>query len=446
MRITLLTIGTRGDVWPLAALAAHLTDLGHDTTVATHERFATLVAATGSRFMPMPTDFTDYATTPGGQAMLRAGGMKLVAATGKYFGTMRRELDDAALAACEGAEALVAMHMTYDRAVVIADHLRIPVAMTFPNPVGLTRAYSSPMIGVSLPPGRLSELSHQLVLALYERGNKTAISALRSRLGLPEPERPAMRRMAAAQALQLHPFSPAVLGDPDDWGPDQLMTGFWRLPERVRLGAGETVPADVRAFVDAGPAPLYLGLGSMPAEDPAGLMRDVIAVTDRLGVRALVDEQWCAHAGDLPAHLHPVGAADHDALLPLCAGAVHHGGAGTTAASLRAGIPTLICSVFSDQPFWGRTVARHGVGAHIAYRKLDRARLQAGMARLREPAVIARAAALGRTIRAEGDGTVVAARALDDWLVSAEPLPLPQGEVRVDARAARAGYGTPGSR
>ncbi|WP_354697995.1 glycosyltransferase [Paraconexibacter sp. AEG42_29] len=422
MRITLLALGTRGDVWPQIALASHLVDRDHDVTVATTVGFAPLVAGSGARLAPMPTDLTTFLAGDKGQAVLRSGGPRAVEAMGTYYSGFSDALDAATLTAVEGAEAVFGNQITFERAAVVSEALGIPAGIAWPMPLGPTGAYPSAMLEPGFGGARVNLLSHRLVYAGWQLGVRSDLRAFRRRLGLAPGGPSGLRRYAAARALQLHAFSPSLLPRPTDLGPEQPMTGLWQLPARIREGAGEAVPAAVDAWIDEGPPPVYLGLGSMPVPDTQRMLADVAAVTSELGVRGLIDATWCADAGPLPGHLHAVGSTDHDLLLPRCRAAVHHGGHGTLAAGLRAGLPTLVCSVFADQPFWGRRVERLGVGAHVRFRKLDRATLRTGLARVLEPATARRATQLGAAIRAEGDGTVRAATAVDDWLVTAMPL------------------------
>jgi UDP:flavonoid glycosyltransferase YjiC (YdhE family) len=143
----------------------------------------------------------------------------------------------------------------------------------------------------------------------------------------------------------------------------------------------------------------------MPVLDPASLLKDVIALSKRHSIRALVGAGWTSYAaGSLPADVFVAPAFDHDRVLPRCRAAVHHGGAGTTSAALRAGLPTVVCSIFADQPFWGDRVERLGVGTTFPFQKLTANRLSAALDVVLTPEVAARAHHLGRALRAE-DGT-----------------------------------------
>jgi hypothetical protein len=131
------------------------------------------------------------------------------------------------------------------------------------------------------------------------------------------------------------------------------VTGVWQLPTVVRGSLDEALPDDLAASTDAGERPVFLGLGSMPVLDYDGFLAMVTEATRSLGVRAVVNMPLAgrdASVAGLPEHLRTVGAVDHELLLRHCSAAVHHGGAGTLAASLRAGLPTMVCSVWADQP------------------------------------------------------------------------------------------------
>src|SRR5205823_6139108 len=133
------------------------------------------------------------------------------------------------------------------------------------------------------------------------------------------------------------------------------------------------------AFLAAGPPPVIVGFGSMVPADPAALAIVVTAALRRAGLRAVVQGLPVAAAPDL----HVVGETPHGALFPRLAGVVHHGGAGTTAAALRAGVPSLLCPFFGDQSYWAGRVAALGVGpAPVPSKRLTVDALTAGLHRL----------------------------------------------------------------
>ncbi|MDO8963746.1 MAG: glycosyltransferase, partial [Coriobacteriia bacterium] len=211
----------------------------------------------------------------------------------------------------------------------------------------------------------------------------------------------------------LYGYSPSVVPVPADWSRDCHVTGYWFLdaPE------GWDPPVDLAEFLAAGPAPVYVGFGSMGSKDSERTADMVLGALARSGQRGVLSSGWGGlAASDLPADVFMVGSVPHAWLFPQMAAVVHHGGAGTTAAGLRAGVPSVVTPVMGDQGFWGQTVHRLGVGPKpIARRRLtadklgDAIRVAASDTGMRE-----RAAALGERIRAE-DGVGAAVEVLSAW-------------------------------
>ncbi|MEL6263944.1 MAG: glycosyltransferase, partial [Cyanobacteria bacterium J06626_6] len=155
-------------------------------------------------------------------------------------------------------------------------------------------------------------------------------------------------------------YSRHVAPEPTDWPENVIASGYWFLDQQT---AWEP-PADLKAFLDSGDAPVYVGFGSMAGRDPERLTRIVIGALQQAKVRGILATGWGGlSAEDLPKTIFKLEQAPHDWLFPQMAAVVHHGGAGTTAAGLRAGCPTVICPFFGDQPFWGQRVRELGVGS-----------------------------------------------------------------------------------
>ena len=173
---------------------------------------------------------------------------------------------------------------------------------------------------------------------------------------------------------------------------------------RARVGESGTA-ADLDNWLRAGNPPIYFGFGSMPVIDQDGVLAMISEAAGILGHRALGCAGWTnfdqGSRGLESPHIRLVNAVDHDAVLTRCQAAVHHGGAGTTAACTRAGLPALVYSVLADQPFWGRRLEDLGVGAHLRYGELSAHNMVTGLSRLLDGAVQARAAHLGKVLRSE---------------------------------------------
>jgi sterol 3beta-glucosyltransferase len=220
-------------------------------------------------------------------------------------------------------------------------------------------------------------------------------------LGLP-PQRRFANMLVRADGLPvpiLYPYSPALLPVPGDFPPHVHVTGAWFLD---RPATWRPDPA-LEQFLDAGP-PVYVGFGSMSGKQASGRAQIVLDALAETGQRGLLARGWGGlEVTGLPNNVQLIEAAPHDWLFPRMAAVVHHGGAGTTAAGLRAGKPTVICPFLGDQPFWGTLVHARGVGPHpIPQRQLTASRLAAAISMaVHNPEMRQRAAGLGARMQAE---------------------------------------------
>jgi UDP:flavonoid glycosyltransferase YjiC (YdhE family) len=183
----------------------------------------------------------------------------------------------------------------------------------------------------------------------------------KTRLGLkPLPFRLPLASMRKRGVPVLYGYSPTVIPIPDDWHETYTVCGYWFPPPQEEW----TPPAAVADFLRAGPAPLYVGFGSMASADPRRMTEIVLEALRITGHRAILASGWGGlTSGVLPDTVLPVKSAPHEWLFPRVAAAVHHGGAGTTAAALRAGIPSVVVSFFADQFFWGNRLHALGAGS-----------------------------------------------------------------------------------
>jgi sterol 3beta-glucosyltransferase len=427
MKISLFAHGLRGDVWPMMALGWSLAQRDHDVTLAIPGEFREFAEQAGMKVVPLPLDLGAWLRTSQGQRLLQGGGVRLFRAGGRQYAGYAEAFDEAFLTAAQGAEALVGGLIIVDRALALGDHMGVPVAMLAQYPVAPSGGYPSvTMASASLRLSSLNRASGRFAYWLWRQNSEKPTFAFRRRLGLPAAA-PPFYRLRDCGAPILHTFSRSLFPRPADWPANLAITGGWKMPAAFRESVGERLPADLESWLADGEPPVFLGFGSMPVLDPEPLLETVLSVTTALGLRAVVSENCVSDAAALPDHLRAVGAVDHDLLFPRCRAVVHHGGLGSTTASLRAGRPTMVCSVFADQPWWGAQVRRLGVGAHVPFGKLDRDSLERGLCEVLEPGVVARARAMGEAMDAEGDGLPEATELLEDWLATAGPIPLRAG-------------------
>ncbi len=410
MHAAILTLGSRGDIQPYVALALGLVRAGHSVTLGTHELFQDWIEGLGLGFSPVHGNPRELLESAGGKAWLEGGGnplafmQKLIALGRPMLAQMQQDCWDA----CQGADLIVFGGLAMIGAT-IGEKLGVPAIPAFLQPVARTLAFPCAMIDAPHMPGFANLMTYHAFEQAIWQASRSLVNAHRAQLGLPPygffgP----FGELYRQDAPFLLGISPLVVARPADWPASIELAGYWFLdrPEAWRP------PADLAAFLEAGPPPVYVGFGSMTPRDPAGLAERIIAALRRAGVRGILLAGWGGlEYRDATDDVFVVESVPHDWLFPRMAGIVHHGGAGTTGAALRSGVPSLITPFFADQPFWGRRVAELGVGpAPIPYRRLSADTLAAGLRRLLDdPAMRDRAAALGAAIRTEdGIGRAVA--------------------------------------
>lgn len=225
---------------------------------------------------------------------------------------------------------------------------------------------------------------------------------MRKELDLPPARRSYTLAIGRGEGHALLAYSPALFPAPSDWPAGVRPTGALAPWPELRARLGESgLPEELEAWLGAGPPPVFLGFGSMPVLDPDSLLGAARRSLRRLGVRGVIGAGWSALPGARDELTFTLDHVDHQSLLPRCAAAVHHGGSGTVHASLAAGAPTLVCSVFADQPFWGRRCRALGVGETFPFHKLDERRLSAGLSTVLEGRVADAARALAAEMEQE---------------------------------------------
>lgn len=407
MRVSIHTLGTRGDVQPYLALALGLQAAGHEVLLAAPSQFEAFIGSRGIRFAHLPGEFLDLMETPEAKAaMSGSGGFAAGFALIKHFKPIgRKELTLEWSAAKTFRPDLIIYHPKAIAAPHIAEKLGCPAVLASPLPgFTPTREFASPLVPFkSLGP--LNRVTHRLMAGSGEAIFRGMVAEWRvSELGLKSRPAPPLRPLAT-----LYAYSPHVLPVPRDWPESVDVTGYWFLDDNQdwRPDVG------LSAFLDADEVPVYIGFGSMPGLDPEAMTKVIIEALARVGKRGVLATGGGAigtHDASA-AHVHFIEGAPHDKLFPLMAACVHHGGAGSTASSLRAGKPTVICPFFGDQPFWGRRVEEVGAGpAPIDKKELTVEKLAAAISRATSDTTMARRAkALGADIAAEdGVGRAIA--------------------------------------
>lgn len=390
---------------PFLALGQGLRAAGHGVAVCTSASYRPAIEALGLEYAPMSDTMLDLT-----RAILR-GGAEARGAMPRMLAAMRAMLEEEWRAAQAFGPDLLVYHPKMLGSYHIAEKLGRPLAMALPLPFYTpTRAFPNPFLAGLRLGGWGNRASFRLMGltgALYSGMTNRFRTAT---LGLPPLPRFAdlLDTRTGAPVPVFYPYSRHLLPVPADFPPHVHVTGSWFLEPTVPWEP----PASLAAFLQAGPPPVYVGFGSMGgsgARHRAALVLDALA---QAGERGVLARGWGGLAPEaVPDAVCLLDEAPHDWLFPRMAAVVHHGGAGTTAAGLRAGRPTVICPLLADQPFWGRIVAERGLGpAPIPQHRLTAARLAAAIrVAVDDPGVRQRAAAIGAQIGAEdGVGSAVA--------------------------------------
>lgn len=421
MRVTLVTGGSRGDLQPYVALGEGLRASGHDVTIATYGPYEYFVRRRGLRFAPLsgdPHELMEHLLAEGMGAGRVMGARRLAQRFGEALEPLAETNFDECLKACRGADAVVYTSVGY-LGYLAAEELNIPTlgATLQPmfTPTGEFPSSLAPFLPDRWGPA-ISAYNRMTFLAtdyFFWRTFKRIVNDLRTRrMGLPPaPVGGALREIRRKGVPVLNGWSPSVLPAPKDWAPWAHVTGYWFLGNDQDWRP----PEELKAFLEDGPAPVCVGFGSMSGRSAERTTEIILEGLKKCGQRAVLLAGWGGIASaDLPEEVLKVDEAPHDWLFPRTRAVVHHGGAGTVAAGVRAGVPAVTVPFFSDQPFWGGRLARLGMGtAPIPHERLTVGAITQALRRsVDDRGLRERAAELGRRVRKE-DGVGCATRLIE---------------------------------
>jgi sterol 3beta-glucosyltransferase len=419
--IRLLALGSQGDVVPYVSLGLGLQQAGFDVSIGTTADFRPLVESYG-----LPCVTTNWGLRTIVRREAQAGGHSEVSADKRLSRQQQwaqreflRLLWQTTLELAEGADMLLYSFAALFAAPHVAEKLGIPAivatyqpAMTPTRAFPLNRAPALPLGGWY---NRFTYACFEQFtwLFLHEALNtwrrETLHLAPLDRRGLFAP-------LHRRNQPMLFGFSPAVLPKPADWGDHLHLTGYWFPSQQTSFQPS----AELTAFLQAGAPPISIGFGSMISPDPKAMLDLLLAAVKQAGVRAvLIAHGEGISAAHLPEQVFLLDQVPHDWLFPQMAATVHHGGAGTTGASLRAGIPTVVVPFLSgmDQAFWGKRVAALGVGpTPIPFTRLTTASLALAIQQaVSDETMRKKAAQIGQRIRAE-DGIGNAVQVIEQFV------------------------------
>jgi len=399
MRITILALGSRGDIVPYSILGKALHAVGHDVWFITSKNFEHHITSQGLCAYSLPGD---------ADALLRSTGSKMAALLRGFRDVSKGivQLNDELLPIFEKTDLILNQLPGGVYGYDLAEKFNIPMFMVAVIPLIRTKAF--PMIG-SPPifraiPG-YNNFSYRMAEQIAWQMLRPTINPWRiEQLDLPPTPLSGYMAEVYEDGLQfVNGFSRHVFPRPDDWTENVHITGYWFADDD-----DWQPPENLRRFIEKGVPPLYIGFGSMPIASPDDAIRIIHQALHNTGQRAILQmSHFKDDMPNLPEEIHPIQYAPHGWLFPRMTAVVHHGGSGTTSAGFRAGVPALTLPFLFDQFFWGACIEALGVGPpHIPFRRLTGNQLAEAIDRLlRDGEMRRRASALGEKIRAE-DGVL----------------------------------------
>jgi vancomycin aglycone glucosyltransferase len=401
MRVLLSTIGSRGEIQPLTALALQLRAFGQEVRVCAPPDFRDWFAEFGIPHVPIGPEVRGTAKSSPGGTMAKLSPEQLDQLRNGTVATQLATIGEAA----RGCDLVVGCGALQIAANSVAEGLGIPYVFVAYSPNTLPSPHHAPPVyGLLGDTPATGETDNRTLWARDAQrlndGFGAALNAHRASAGL-----------APVSDVRGHIFTerPLLAADPT-LGPwpgsadlDVVQTGAWMLPDWRLL------PAELESFLDTGDPPVYFGLGSMRAPDDISQM--MVKAARELGRRVIVSEGWAdlSLVDDGPDCV-VVGEVNHQALFRRVAAAVHHGGAGTTTAAAYAGAPQVVLPQLYDQHYWARRVDELGIGIAHQPGAPTTGSLAAALSRALEPGLAAQARSVAASVRC--DGAQVAAQFL----------------------------------
>jgi len=417
MHITILAHGSRGDVQPYVALGLGLKGAGHAVRIAAPELFRAFVTGYGLEFAPLAGDPRILMRSAVEEAGGRSGLLRAAPVVLKFATSVALQVIHDARQACQGTEAIIHSLLTTTVGHEIALQMGVPdfSALVFAV-FSPTAAFPNPGFPELPLGGWYNRLTHKLFKQVYWHGGRLAYNSVTRGKRDQHPSLSGWPFAASDRWTTpvLYGFSPSVIPKPPDWGEHAHVPGFWSLP------SPDPGPPELESFLEAGPPPVCISFGSIITRDANKLTGLALEALARSGQRGVLVTGWGGlTAADLPEQVFAIESVPFDWLFPRVAAAVIHGGIGTTAAAMQAGIPMVVVPFTLDQNFWGERAYRLGVAPKpIPSRKLTAGNLALAIQTVVDDAPLRRRASqLGQTLRSE-NGVLNAVRVLEGYLDS----------------------------
>ena len=403
MRITIFAAGSRGDVQPCIMLGLGLQQAGFQVLMAAPQNFAGFIQSHGLPFYSLRGDVQQIMSSDTGREFMESGDanpIKSILAMRKMIGPIAMQMAEDLLDACRDADALISLAVFATIGKTIAQIRNIPCLYVEPTPMLPTRNFPAPGFPIQNNlGGLLNRFSGFVMLWVIWQWYHPYVNEFRKRFELSPLSGNDFYRSLNSVPL-LGAYSPKVISHPRDWSDSVHITGYW-----FQENANEwQPPIELATFLENGEPPVYVGFGSMTGRDPEHYAGIVLEALAKSGQRGVIATGWGGmNVMKIPDNVIVIDSAPHGWLFPRMSAVVHHGGAGTTAEGLRAGVPAVIVPFIVDQLFWGKRVEALGAGPEpIPAKKLTADKLaEAIRIATKNPTIKKNAASLGNAIRVE---------------------------------------------
>jgi sterol 3beta-glucosyltransferase len=405
MRIALVTLGTRGDTQPFAVLSAELARRGHDVVMGTQANTQRFGQQLNVHTEAVDFDSMLFLRTDAGRRWLSSRDtLGYASGVRDVKRSIGERLQKSLLEVTAGADLIITSKHAEDEIACIAEARDTPAVCMFFAPLRDNDAFPGFIGDTRRLSAEENRKSHAYSRRVEWQLMAEYVNDFREKLGLPYTIESTAARLENMGALEIQAYSRHLVPELANWSPNRPLVGSIRLGDGQRLSLGETADDEsLLEWIAADTPPAYFGFGSMPVRDVHATLSMIDRVSRNIGVRALVSAGWNdISAGEVDSsRIRLVNSVNHGAILPRCCMAIHHGGSGTTAASIEAGLPTVVCSVFSDQPFWGSQLERLGAGAALRFADLNEEDLTGAAWQMLLPEYRDRAQELGAALRKE---------------------------------------------
>lgn len=391
MRMVLAFYGSRGDIQPGLAFGLELQSRGHDVALAVPPNFVDFARRLGLAAHPVGLDTSAVWDTPRAQEILRTRNLYTKVRLAKQAITEGFAAFDADVirllcgpdTTVGAVDALVSGPLCQERVFAISEQLGVRFTVLRFGPFSENGVIGAiPGVSSDIHPA-VNRASWRMMDSVSWTFGKGAENGFRKRIDLPDAKGSLQQRYVRNGVTQIQAYDSVMFpGLAEEWGENKPIVGYLDLPADIRgsLGEGSLSDDGLWSWLTAGEPPVFVTVGSVPVADRDAFTRVITEAGTAVGCRLLVTMKDRPTGPD-PADpgVYFAESLDHAAVLPLCQATVHHGGAGTTAAGLRASLPTMVCHGGADQAYWGAQVTRMKVGTSTSLKKLTTEKLVTGL-------------------------------------------------------------------